>query len=597
MPQVAIRSQPSLNLHKDLKMADQIKQIAFKEFTPSEITAGTPFNVQTGATDAYVIKSIEATQKIDTAESAIEATATVGLTTDFNNGKYVSLGNVAKQGKTGSTGNVIVDSNSTFSIRPTAKTINFIDTVVDRFAYVSGSSGTEITIKTPTVNGLSEPAEAAITTSATSFGSSIVSAGFVAGRPNQFITLVENTKYTPTKTLLLAEHHNGTDTHTFTVCDYNGTTNYYTDVQGYRQRDFDGRFVYNHWSGTSAGVWDALAPASVTMSNGGTQSRALTTYPNHFFMDYKNEAGDAISLGSAGSYPRMICNYFTDVGKRGLLVSPSMNSYGVHYFELPDWDYSDSGGGPWAQANITNVPTTKYYQIGNKSNSQQTNIGPTSNRYNTSYVTNALASNMAQMCWYIGTSAASTTKRIVFMQNGDNSTTTNRVYFLLADFETISTSNSAQIGGQNEAYGITPAELKSTFGWATDAGWINYSSVLAYIRPDGFGSLTGSAARWDANSRFHLDKDVLYFTNRMAHGTGEGPVIAWNLKTNVVTGAITWADYDDASGANLPNPDNKNYPSHMQYLLTPTTTEINARTYTNAPSLTVRISGVHEDRS
>ena len=579
-------------------MADTVKELFNKKFTANEISSGNVYSFTTDANTAYVIKDIEVNQSA-TSPTKVTATASIGLTSDFSASpsKYTDLGEIASATTDGASGSEIMDASSTFSIRVPAQAMNFKDAVVERFAYVSGASGTEITVKTPTVNGLSETAEAATTTSATSFGGNIISANFVAGRPNQFITLVENTKYTPTKTLLLAESHNGTDTHTFTVCDYNGTTNYYSDAQSYRMRDFDGRFVYNHWSGTSAGVWDALAPASVTMSNGGTQSRALTTYPNHFFMDYKNEAGDAISLGSAGSYPRMICNYFTDVGKRGLLVSPSMNSYGVHYFELPDWDYSDSGGGPWAQANITNVPTTKYYQIGNKSNSQQTNIGPTSNRYNTSYVTNALATNMAQMCWYIGTSAASTTKRIVFMQNGDNSTTTNRVYFLLADFETISTSNSAQIGGQNEAYGITPAELKSTFGWATDAGWINYSSVLAYIRPDGFGSLTGSAARWDANSRFHLDKDVLYFTNRMAHGTGEGPVIAWNLKTNVVTGAITWADYDDASGANLPNPDNKNYPSHMQYLLTPTTTEINARTYTNAPSLTVRISGVHEDRS
>ena len=35
-------------------MADQIKQIAFKEFSITETIAGTPFNVQTGATDAYV---------------------------------------------------------------------------------------------------------------------------------------------------------------------------------------------------------------------------------------------------------------------------------------------------------------------------------------------------------------------------------------------------------------------------------------------------------------------------------------------------------------------------------------------------------------
>ena len=110
-------------------MADQIKQIAFKEFTASEISAGTPFNVQTGATDAYVIQSIDTTQKIDTANDVVVATASIGLTSDFNSGKFVSVGNIAKQGKVGSTGNIILDANSTFTVRPTAKNLTFADDI------------------------------------------------------------------------------------------------------------------------------------------------------------------------------------------------------------------------------------------------------------------------------------------------------------------------------------------------------------------------------------------------------------------------------------------------------------------------------------
>lgn len=578
-------------------MADQIKQIAFKEFTPSEITAGTPFNVQTGATDAYVIKSIEATQKFDTAEKAITATASIGLTTDFNNNKYVSLGNVAKQGKLGQTGNVILDANSTLSIRPTAKSINFKDIHIERLAYVSTSSATQIRQKTPTVDGLSETAESPTTVGTTSMGTNFTGASFNQGVPNQFMVFTENTKYSPTKKLAIASRSDGNASVNLYVSDYDGTTNYLSVGGNWQRRfDFDGRFIYNNWGTTQAGVYDTKAPASVTMANGATQDRALTTGPNHFYLKYKTSGGADITLGSLGTYPRIVSAYFSDVGKRYLMVSNASNN-GLQLFEIPDYDDSDSGGGAWASSNTADVPSAAFYQLGHTSSNQQSNLGPNSNRFNTAYMVNNYPSDATKFSWIIGTSAISQTKRVLIFQNGNNSTTGNRLYFMVADFATISTTNINQGGGENEAYTLTKSELASEFGWDTSSGWLDANSAAGYIRPDNFGTTTGSAARWDSNSRFVLDQDILYFTNRMSHGTGEGPVIAWNLKTNAVTAPITWAEYDDTGGTNLANPDNKNYHGHMQYLLTPTTSEINARTYTNAPALTVRISGVHEDRS
>tara|TARA_S200002703_G_scaffold127544_1_gene114174 strand:+ start:462 stop:2198 length:1737 start_codon:yes stop_codon:yes gene_type:complete len=578
-------------------MADRIKQIAFKEFTPSELVAGTPFNVQTGATDAYVIKSIEATQKVDTAEGAVTATATVGLTSDFNNGKYVSLGNVAKQGKTGSTGNIVVDANSTFTVRPTAKSINFKDIHVERLAYVSTSSATQLRQKTPIVNGASEAAESPTTVETTSMGTNFTGVSFTGAVANQFMTFTENTKYTPTKKLAIASSSNGNAAVNLYVSDYDGTTNYLSTGGNWQRRfDFDGRFIYNNWGTTNAGVYDTKAPASVTMANGASQSRALTTGPNHFFLVYKTAAGGAITLGSLGSYPRVVSTYFSDVGKRYLMVSNASNN-GLQLFEIPDYDDSDSGGGAWASSNTANVPTTAFYQLGHTSSNQQSNLGPSSNRFNTAFMVSNYTNAATGFSWFIGTSAASTTKRILVFQNGANSTSTNKLYFMLADFDTISTTDANQAGGENEAYTLTKSELASEFGWNTSSGWLDASSAAGYITPNNFVTTTGSAARWDANSRFVLDQDILYFTNRMSHGTGEGPVVAWNLKTNAVTAPISWADYDDTGGTNLANPDNKNWHGHMQYLLTPTTSEINARTYTKAPALTVRISGVHEDRS
>ena len=107
-------------------MPDQVKQLAFKEFTTTEISNGTRFDaLTTNGTTHYVIKSIEATQGYNA--DAVEATATIGLTTDFNNGKFTSLGTVAKKDRVGLSGSAIMDANSTLSIRPTAKTISYRD--------------------------------------------------------------------------------------------------------------------------------------------------------------------------------------------------------------------------------------------------------------------------------------------------------------------------------------------------------------------------------------------------------------------------------------------------------------------------------------
>ncbi len=107
-------------------MADQVKQLAFKEFTDAEIEAGSRWDaVTTNGSTHYVIKSIEGTQGYN--NNAIEATATIGLTTDLNNDKYASLGVCAKKDRVGLSGSSIMDANSTLSIRPTAKTISYRD--------------------------------------------------------------------------------------------------------------------------------------------------------------------------------------------------------------------------------------------------------------------------------------------------------------------------------------------------------------------------------------------------------------------------------------------------------------------------------------
>ena len=107
-------------------MADEIKQLAFKQFTTSELVAGTAANVlTTNASTHYVIKSIEATQGYNI--DAVNATATLGLTAGLAAGQHTSLGTVAKKDRVGLSGSAIMDASSTLTIRPEAKAMVFAD--------------------------------------------------------------------------------------------------------------------------------------------------------------------------------------------------------------------------------------------------------------------------------------------------------------------------------------------------------------------------------------------------------------------------------------------------------------------------------------
>ena len=112
-------------------MADQVKQLAFKKFTETELANGTAANIlTTNATTHYVIKSIEATQGSNS--DAIEATATIGLTAGLASGEFTSLGTVAKANRVGLSGSTIMDANSTLTIRPTAKIITYSDEKINQ---------------------------------------------------------------------------------------------------------------------------------------------------------------------------------------------------------------------------------------------------------------------------------------------------------------------------------------------------------------------------------------------------------------------------------------------------------------------------------
>lgn len=139
-------------------MPDQVKQLAFKDFTTSELQAGTAANVlTTDASTHYVIKGIEATQGDN--NNPITATATLGLTAGLSTGQFTSLGTVAKQDRLGMSGSVIMDASSTLTIRPTATSITFLDENVRSGKTSNGGTVNGHFVKSirPSVNGFAEP--------------------------------------------------------------------------------------------------------------------------------------------------------------------------------------------------------------------------------------------------------------------------------------------------------------------------------------------------------------------------------------------------------------------------------------------------------
>lgn len=561
-------------------MADTVKELFNKKFTSSEISSGTTYSFTTDANTAYVIKDIQSQQN-DVATTKINATASIGLTSDFSAtpSKYTDLGTIASSTVTGATGSEIMDASSTFSIRVPAQTINFKDIVHSSLAYVSNSAITEVEGSTTTVDGQVEANLTPTVFTATSIGSNFAITNNGANFPGCWRQFVTNP--ITNVNLALSHTHDGNSVHYFNVAGFNNSTNYLNYNLTYQPTEFDGRFVYSVSANNRLRFYDTK----------GAASRSPSTVA-HGSIDLKNAAGSTIAMGSSGStYPKLSGSYFSDIGKRYLLINPSYTG-GLMLYEMPDYD--DSGTALAAVSGV-NASTTQAYQVQDSSWSSSTGTGPNNNRINPASIRQSYSNGGETESWFIGTSAASTTKRILIFQDGNTNDLNVNLFFFIADTAYMSqtTSNNSQF----TAYSVNTSELMSDFGWS-GSNFNDISGKCAYISCNSMRSATNSTAKWGTESWFWLDQDVLYFTNIDTGGTG--PIQAWNLKTNEMTAPITWAQYVDSGGTSLPMPATavgNNLIGHRSFAQIPTSTQIAARTYTKAPSLQVRATAIKEDRS
>lgn len=563
-------------------MADQIKQIAFKEFSIAETIAGTPFNVQTGATDAYVIKSIEATQAADTADGAITATATVGLTSDFNNGKYVSVGNIAKQGKTGSTGNVIVDSNSTFTIRPTAKPISFSD----KTFYVDTASSHAVTGMNKQTQRLEASVEGVldITTSTVVDRTSVTFASPImqysgAGNAGQY-------QYTALHT-----NANGVHLKILFRSDANGGT---------------GFEVHNATSGVNYGYY---------FTNYGTPqwdgSRYIFWYdPDYTRIHYYDLDESTTNLASANTYGGGdAANFYHGRIALGSGTNPSNNNDTFDHkvsdlFEKDGQKYliwANRAGGSNAQVWMAEIPSTltNYNASANVSNKK---IRLYSGSHSSQ--TDPFGGTGQRSFGYLSTdtaTSASTSFRLTYDKtlarylvyfNTANETRTYIGTFTQAEYDATSSGNTISTQNSTAGYGLIAlrrTNMVSGLGFNNNClsdvngrGFVNRGSVQnAISAPAGH-----SAIVWSSACERYWDGTKLYIASETS-GAYQYHVYEIDIVTATVKHVTT-----SITGAIL-----NYYGRFLMKKTVPSNTTAASRSYTSAPKLTVRISGVHENRA
>ena len=369
-------------------MADQVKQLAFRELTTSEITNGSAVNVlTTDASTHYVIKSIEATQGSST---AVAATATLGLTAGLAAGEYTSLGTIAKQDRLGLSGSAIMDASSTLTVRPTAQAINYSDEKI----YLGGENSAVSRIYhkavNPSINGVTD---ASLNTETTIDKTSVTYSGGTYDTMGNY----------PGNHIIQHTNANGVD---LRIVFYNGTSSgcsfevynatdgtfygYYYD--SYDAPQFDGeRYIF--WvaadgASTTRIKWYDLDESTANLAAANTLGGASGS---DFCHGQTAVWADSPSINSRTSYDNHLNCFYNNrhIDGRRYLVGWSGSSYKMWMCEIPATLTNDSSTTPapkWLYLSGTsntsngtdrfgNNPGSAwdiYYNIYNQANPTQT---------------------------------------------------------------------------------------------------------------------------------------------------------------------------------------------------------------------------------
>jgi len=554
-------------------MADQVKQLAFRKLTTSEIENGTAVNVlTTDASTHYVLKSIEATQVSTT--SSVTAEATIGLTAGLSSGEFTSLGTVAKGNRLGLTGSVIMDSSSTLSIRPTAKAISFAD---EQLQYGMENNTTPSKFRkiiTPSVNGAEDTALIIRTTidkSAQTFSSPTIT---MNADTNNHGFIYERSDGVNLKVIMQCGTSNGAG---FEVWNADNGTNYGYYYVSYAAPHWDGDryiFFWNENNKTQLCYYDLeesltnLASAntygggnSANFYHGVINDPSAGNHPNYSFSSYDN---------------RRSCFYLDRHSNRRFLAQYFSGHSRMSMFEFPT--------GTLTNYNATANEATKWVTLAVNSNSARTDYfgNNSGNTWSFVYWVNNYASN--NYCTFRMTYDDAKGYYFIYVWNGNYAAP-----FIFSKNDYDGTGNAAVLNTpNNNGYGLimlstqSASDIKFNTNWFTGYSGNNGAVRMSYLesnRPAG-----------SANWVYQQERERWVDGSSMIMANNNSPNRIYKISfTDGTTTEITTGMTDSEV--------NTNYNKSFWYgYSVPSASLIASRNYSVAPSVKIRVTGILSDQ-
>lgn len=562
-------------------MGDEILQLGFKKFTTSEIVAGTRWDaLTTNASTHYVIKSIECTQNNNA--NAVDATATIGLTTDFSAtpSKYVSLGNVGKANRVGLSGSAIMDASSTLSIRPTAKSIVFADEVIQRGSIENDYPTKARIITNPSVDGtlsITDQTMVDIDKSSVTFNSA-QNVNMATPQAGNFTVYYTNANGVPLR-ILFQRNSSGNNT-SFEVWNQDGTSyGYYND--SYDTPFWDGgRYIFWVDTGQYRVRWYDLDESTTNLAAGNTtgggnganfyhgQTPAFTdgpsfnsrsTYDAHRNAFYHNRHtnGKRYYVGWSQGQTRFWCVEFPDT-----LVNDSSSTGAAKWLYFSSTSYSTNGNSPFGGNNGSS------WNFGGLTQqvSWQSNQSDMRLTYDTEKERYYIWVCPGSARWYCFTF---TQAEFDGRGQGNVLSTTGSTGVQSNGLFTVASNENGDINVDGAVWNANGSR-----------GYLDFSSVNSVISSIATPPTTGGGS-------MYVDGKYWYFKSQKGGATEFHP---FKLPVDdVSTSALVALD---------PNPGTA--PSKRGDFFvgfgTPTATQIANRNYPDAPNITVRISGILSDQ-
>ena len=550
-------------------MADQVKQLAFKDFSIAELQAGTAANVlTTNASTHYVIKSIEATQGFN--DDAVTATATLGLTSGLGTGQYASLGTVAKKDRVGISGSAIMDASSTLTIRPQAKSIIFVDEQYQISMENANDSNKWRIIKTPSVNNT---VDAGLTSRTTvdKTGQAFTNPQLtMSDYPNNFTIYYTNAHNLNLKILFRCHTTSGVG---FEVHNADDGTNYGYYSVNYGMPFWDGGryiFMWNNQSPYGLKYFD-LDETATNLASANTMGGGVGQDYYHGLISSSN------TKSSGGSYANRFCTFLYDRhnDKRFYIQYFSGNA-SCMMWEIPT-------------GTLTNGQTTaatKCIEISRNTWSSGTDPfgGNSGSNFNMGYVVNNYLQDYR--AHFRLTYNKTLERYVLYMVNQ------NYIYLCTWTLNEYNSTGDAAILDQGTTnYGLQTVSVADPSAIGVGSDWfVNYAQGNGRISTTDT-QFTNAVTPFRRNQDTYGYSSSLWFDNNIMYGksnTSPRQLYSINLLTGAPTLITTGLSTSeaDASYGNL----------FWHGFGSPSATTQASRNYTVAPSLKVRVSGVLSDQ-